>query len=273
MKLYDQERKLSKPQSEAGQDVEWIVNQFALTERSLVRHLMNQFVLKNRYTINFTPYSKKLIIDGHEIPDSNFIASLKWLLRASERPETQPPPGSLQLKEKFLTLGVPETWLRTEPPMAAPRSQPEYFTHKTPETHIFSAPDGTNIKPTYIESSNTITTPQPSASNLSPTPEIKSNENTPAAPEPSNLSATPLAKTIEKTSDRSKKTAESDKRDIEVLSKKRTDDLPGQSPQLEPRRSKRERKASKKFPKDLWDTEFKKDKNMKQSPALTWSFL
>ena len=164
MKLFNQERKigLNNMNEKEKYDMDWIVSQFSLTEQAVVRRILNEYVMKNRYVIDYRPGSLQMVIDGQLVPQSNFVTSLKWLLRATEPPLPSPPPGALQLKQKLISLGVPDGWLRTDPPLRLQRVEPEFFTHKIPE-HTFEMPSSSTLpKASQIDPHKTDSTPSSS---------------------------------------------------------------------------------------------------------------
>ena len=145
MKLFDQEKQLAALRKNNNDSVSWVLNQFTLTEKPIVQKILENFIEKNRHVISYHPASLEIISDGTQMPNSNFVKSLQWLLGAGVNPSIEPPPGALQLKEKLISLGVPITWLRSEKTPVT--SEAKFFTDQHPELSLYR-PRPDSVSPT-----------------------------------------------------------------------------------------------------------------------------
>ena len=139
MKLFDQEKQLAASRkNNNGDGSSWVLNQFSITEKPVVRKILENFIEVNRHVISYNPQSLQIIIEGSEIPNSNFVKSLRWLLGADlVHSSTNPPPGALQLREKLFSLGVPVTWLRSDTVAVPHTSETKMFTDQHPELSFY----------------------------------------------------------------------------------------------------------------------------------------
>lgn len=133
MKLFDQEKQLGAAHNGMDDRLSWVVDQFRLTEKPLVRQILVNYIDKNRHIVSYDQESLQLLIDGNIVPNSNFVKCLQWLLGAETDYSGPSPNGADLLKVKLLGLGVPATWLRSEvSPVRTDREQVIFNTNQQP---------------------------------------------------------------------------------------------------------------------------------------------
>ena len=111
MKLFDNSKRLHVPETSQETDPENIINQFPSHNQFIVRQIMENFVRKNKPLIDWNPDTFEIILDGKEIPGTNFVNSMKSILASSQNN----PKGTDYLRDRLVRIGVPREWLTQTP--------------------------------------------------------------------------------------------------------------------------------------------------------------
>lgn len=72
--------------------------------------LLHDYLWRYPSKVTWQPNTFEIVLDSRILPKTNIIRSLQYLL-APEKLNYQQPPGSLQLRNKLVELGVAEGWL------------------------------------------------------------------------------------------------------------------------------------------------------------------
>lgn len=285
MKLFNQsQRAHSTAQAPLYDDkTEWIIQQFAVNERELVKRLFHDYIDKNRHIVDYKPGTLEMRLNGIDLPESNIVHTLKWLLRVNEHSHLAPPTGTDKLKESLVSIGVPSSWLRTDPAKQQPREEPEFFTGTIPEIMpVHSTP----IDPGKTTNRATISM-TPIMSKSSP---LDSEVHTPGQDIDQDMDVDKLDQPDWSSMSTAGVGSSSTSQQRNVRTLDDSDSEGSKAAVSEPRRTLRTQKPSKQYPEQVWDIHSgskkkkskkskqkekklkQKEKKTKKGSTLTWSY-